>query len=124
MKVEYLYVPDVLSARPDERLVDVARRMTEAGVGALAVLDLDGSLLAIISERDLARALADRADPAVASVADYASYHVCVASVDEDSSLVGRRMLDSGIRHLPVLDRGRLVGMVSMRDVLAVQTWA
>lgn len=124
MKVEYLYVPDVLSCRPGDPLLDAARRMTAAGVGALAVLDEDGALLAIISERDLARALAEKADPAAADVADYARYHVCVATVDEDSSLVGRRMLDSGIRHLPVLDSGRLVGMVSMRDVLAVQTWA
>ncbi|MGH3262271.1 MAG: CBS domain-containing protein [Trebonia sp.] len=124
MRVEYLYVPDVLSCRSTDRLADAARRLTEAGVGALAVLDDRAELTAIISERDLARALAEQIDPTAVDVAAYASRNVCVATVGEDSSAVGRRMLDAGIRHLPVMDRGQLAGMVSMRDLLAVQTWA
>jgi CBS domain-containing protein len=43
---------------------------------------------------------------------------------DEDSAEVGAHMLDAGIRHMPVVSEGRLVGMVSMRDLLAVHTWA
>ncbi|NDU71469.1 CBS domain-containing protein [Actinomadura sp. DSM 109109] len=44
--------------------------------------------------------------------------------MDEDARDVARRLLDSGIRHLPVDDHGRLVGMVSMRDLPALETWA
>lgn len=124
MKVEYLYVPDVLSCRLSDRLIEVARVLGTADVGALAVLDDRGALAAIVSERDLVRAQADKADPAVTPVSEYATATVCVAQTGEDSSAVGRRMLDAGIRHLPVLDGERLVGMVSMRDLLAVHTWA
>jgi CBS domain-containing protein len=95
-----------------------------AGVGALAVLDCDGHLLAIVSERDLVRAMAEGVDPAEVRVADYATYGSSRATLDEDSSAVGRRMRDAGIRHLPVVDSaGELVGMVSMPDLVALETW-
>lgn len=124
MKIRSLYVPDVHSCHLHDRLSDAARKMQEEKVGALAAVDDHGALVAIISERDLARALADRVDADTVDVAAYATNAVALASVEEDSSRVGRRMLDAGIRHLPVIDDGRLVGMVSMRDLLALHSWA
>lgn len=48
---------------------------------------------------------------------------LAVVETSEHSSAVARRMLDAGVRHLPVTERGRLVGMVSTRDLLTVETW-
>lgn len=124
MKVQYLYVPEVVSCRSSDRLADAARLLRRAGIGAMPVLDEDDALIGIISERDLAGALADKADPVAVEVDDYATRSVAVAGLTEDSSAVGQRMLEAGIRHLPVLDGARLVGMVSMRDLLAVESWA
>jgi CBS domain-containing protein len=124
MKIEYLYTPNVVSCRTSDTLSDAARILNRAGVGALPVMRDDGTLAGIISERDLVRALAQQQDPAATTVDAYASLSVEVAEPDDDSWVVGRRMLNAGIRHLPVLADDRLAGMVSMRDVLAVETWA
>ncbi|MFF5260930.1 cyclic nucleotide-binding/CBS domain-containing protein [Actinomadura viridis] len=123
MLIGNVYRPMVLSCQAHESLVAVARRMVERKVGALAVLDGD-RVAGIITERDLVGALAGAADPAAEKVAAYASLHLRTAGLDEDSQEVARRMLDADIRHLPVDDHGRVVGMVSMRDLLALETWA
>lgn len=124
MKIEYLYSPNVVSCRTSDTLAGAARTLNCAAVGALPVMREDDTLAGIISERDLVRAVAQQCDPTTAIVGEFASLHVEVAEPDDDSWVVGRRMLDSGIRHLPVMVDGRLAGMVSMRDVLAVETWA
>jgi CBS domain-containing protein len=124
MKVKYLCLTHAFSCRCSDRLADAARVLAGAGVGALAVLDRDGHLLAMISERDLVRAMAEGVDPDKARVADYATYGSSRATLEEDSSAVGRRMRDAGLRHLPVVDSaGELVGMVSMPDLVALETW-
>jgi CBS domain-containing protein len=124
MKIEQLYSPDLNSCQEDDRLSDVAARMRQAEISAVAVIDDRAELVGIISERDLARALADRVDPDMVQVSAYATESVELATPDEDSAEVAARMLDAGIRHMPVVSDGRLVGMVSMRDLFAVQTWA
>ena len=97
--------------------------MVEKKVGSLAVLEGD-QVTGIITERDLAAALAASADPTSVNAAAYASTEVKTAGLEEDSRDVARRMLEAGIRHLPVDREGRMVGMVSMRDLLALETWA
>jgi CBS domain-containing protein len=124
MKIERLYSPDLNSCLEDDRLADVAARMRQAEISALAVIDARAELVGIISERDLARAMADGVDPDTVEVSAYASESVAVATPDEDSAEVAERMIDAGIRHMPVVSDGRLVGMVSMRDLLAAHTRA
>ncbi|GAA4077373.1 CBS domain-containing protein [Actinomadura miaoliensis] len=123
MLISNVYRPMIFSCQGTQRLADVARQMVEHKVGALAVLDGE-RLAGIITERDLVTALATSADPASQTAAAYTSTKIRTAALDEDSRDVARRMLDAGIRHLPVDDQGRLVGMVSMRDLLALETWA
>ena len=123
MLIRNVYRPMVFSCQTTEPLADVARQMVEHQVGALAVLDGE-RLAGIITERDLVTALAASADPASQRAADYASTQIKTAALDEDSLDVARRMLEEGIRHLPVYEDGRCVGMVSMRDLLALEAWA
>jgi CBS domain-containing protein len=122
MRIANVYRPTVFGCRSDERLQAIAGRMVEKQVGALAVLDGE-QVTGIITERDLVRALASGADPASTPAIDCASTQVYTAQVEEDSREVARRMLEAGIRHLPVEEEGRMVGMVSTRDLLAVESW-
>jgi CBS domain-containing protein len=77
----------------------------------------------MISERDVVRAVAEHTDLTRAAAGSFASRHVQTASLSEDSAEVARRMLEAGVRHLPVVEDGAPIGMISMRDLLALETW-
>ena len=123
MRIANVYRPLVFGCPASEKLPGVARLMTEKNIGALAVLDED-RVTGVITERDLVTALATSADPGEMSAGTCASSDIKTATLDEDTREVARRMLDYGIRHIPVDQDGRLIGMVSMRDLLAVETLA
>jgi CBS domain-containing protein len=126
MKIENVYRPGPVGCRPTDSLSEAARRMHAAHVGALAVCQ-DGRLdhlVGILSERDLVRAVADSVDLDTTPVAAYASLGVHTADPQEDTEVIANRMLDLGIRHIPVTSDGTVLGMVSMRDLLAFETWA
>jgi CBS domain-containing protein len=122
MRVNELYRAEVLTADAGESLTGAARRMVAHNVGALAVLD-DGELAGILTERDLARAVADGVDPAATPVADYLSAEPASTTLDQDAEEVARRMLELGVRHLPTVEAGRVVGMLSVRDLLVLTVW-
>jgi CBS domain-containing protein len=125
MRLKDIYRPDPVTIDLDDDLAAAARRMEQEQVGALAVVDEASQLVGILTERDLVRATARAAaHPAEVLVSAHASFRPETADVEEDSRDVARRMLELGVRHLPVTaGNGRLVGMVSMRDLLAVETW-
>ena len=124
MKLKDIYRPDAVTIDPDHDLAAAARRMELAQVGALAVVDKVGQLVGIFTERDLVRAIARAAShPADVWVSAHASFRPETAHVEEDFRDVARRMLDLEVRHLPVTAGDQLVGMVSMRDLLAVAAW-
>lgn len=121
MQTKDVYRPTLATCSPGDKLHDVARQMEQADTGFVAVM-ADGRLHGVISERDLVRALAREPDPRAATAADYATTQVVSASLDEDVAAVARRMLDHGVRRLPVLEDGELVGVVAMRDLFALET--
>lgn len=123
MRIANVYSPGVFTCSASDSLPEVARKMAIAGVGALAVVDDEADLVGIISERDLTAALAHEADPRSVRAVVYTSSSVQTAGVDEQTSDVARRMLDAGIRHLPVVVDGRVTGMLSMRDLLTFEAW-
>jgi CBS domain-containing protein len=124
MKVQYLYASEAVTCQATASLADAATILHRGGIGAVPIVDQRDRLIGILSERDLTRAIAEKVDPNSVEVLKYASRSVSVAMLDDDSWIVDERMLDSGMRHLPVVDGDRVVGMVSMRDLLAVETWA
>ncbi len=98
-------------------LREAARTLRDADIGTLAVED-EEAIAGIVSERDVTRALADGADPDEVWVADVMSREPRYATGGDQVSTALDVMLVAGIRHLPVLEEGELVGIVSMRDLL------
>jgi CBS domain-containing protein len=122
VKIEALYRSDVFTAGMFEVLADAASRMSFNEVGALPVMD-GGALVGIITERDLARATADGVDAGVTPVERYMTADPVTIDQDADIEQAAALMLQIGSRHLPVMEGGRLVGMISARDLLTEKAW-
>jgi predicted transcriptional regulator len=100
---------------------EAARLMAARQIGALPVVDGD-RLAGIFTERDiLIRIVAAGLDPAETPVAQVMSSQLVVAEVGESWETCLHRMQQSQVRHLLVLDQGRLAGILSIRDLIAVE---
>lgn len=101
-------------------VVEAVRSMTEHNVGIVVVLD--GTALAgVFSERDLLQRMVDRGlDPARTSITDVMTTSLVVGDADEDCESAMRKMDQANIRHLPVVSDGRLLSMLSIRDLMRV----
>src|ERR1700730_16746418 len=99
---------------------EAARLMSARHIGALPILDGD-QLVGIITERDiLARIVAADLDPAATPGARGMSTELLAADIDEPGVVCLHRMQMAHVRHLIVLDQGRLAGILSIRDLMAV----
>jgi CBS domain-containing protein len=121
MKVSDLQHHELFTAQADESLDMAADRMNWHQVGALPVLD-GQRLVGIITERDVTAAMAEGADPTITPVSDYMTPAPEVLRPDSDLADAAHVMLELGIRHLPIVRSGCLVGVLSMRDVLDAET--
>jgi len=109
---------DLLRAPPGISVAEAARRMARKNVGAMAVMDLE-RLVGIFTERDIVfRVVARGLDPNATCVADVMTRSVQTIDVGEPFGRALLIMHENGFRHLPVLDDGKLVGMVSGRSAL------
>ena len=107
-------------ANTSQSVRDVARLMTERNVGAVAVLD-SGKLVGVFSERDLmARVVAPGLDPDKTAVENVMTRNIMVASPRDDIHTAMQKMSSLGCRHLPVVEGGSLLGMLSIRDLLMI----
>lgn len=101
-------------------VVDAVRIMTARNIGAVPVVE-DERLVGIFTERDvMARVVAVGLDPKSTPVGDVMSPDLVTADVRDSCDTCLRRMQQARVRHLIVLNEGRLAGIVSLRDVLAV----
>ena len=97
-----------------------AQRMAERNIGAVAVVE-KGTLAGVFSERDImSRVVAKGLNPDSTEVSDVMSRELVVAAPTEDVLSAIQKMHSIGSRHLPVVDEGKLVGMISIRDLLEV----
>jgi CBS domain-containing protein len=113
--VTFAPASEVARIAPDADLATVARALTDAEVGALVVGE--DEVLGVVSERDLVRALATGRAPAT-TAADIASAKVVWCDATASVAEVAAEMMDAYVRHVLVEDEGRLVGIVSARDLL------
>jgi CBS domain-containing protein len=111
---------ETVTVDPQVSVLEAARLMVDHQIGAVPVVDRD-RLTGIFTERDiLARVVAARRDPSAISVADVMTRELVVADVAESYDVCLQRMQQARVRHLIVLDRGRLAGILSLRDLMAV----
>lgn len=102
-------------------VLDAVKIMVGHDVGALPVLDED-RLVGVFSERDLMkRVIVKGLDPSRTRVADVMSRDIYATDIADDHSVAMRIMTEQRVRHLPVLDRGRLAGFLSMRDLMRAE---
>lgn len=111
----------VLAVGPDHTLREAAVKMAEKGTGAALVFDDQSPAPRIITERDLLLAIGSGKDPDSEKVADHMSGSVISAPPDWSLERAAEEMVKRGIRHLVVVDRGELAGVLSMRDI--VRCW-
>jgi CBS domain-containing protein len=110
----------VLSLGPNASVWEAACIMTRANCGSVLVMDLPGTLLGIVTERDLmTRVLAKALDPAKTKLADVMTPNpLCVPPETQVSDAVVL-MIERGFRHLPIVDGGsKILGVFSVRDAL------
>ena len=122
MKVQSVFHEAVACLGPRASLKRAAGLMRQGGFGSVAVYQGE-DLIGIITETDLVRAIADGRDPASTRISQYMSEEPAVAGPEDDSREVAERMVAQGFRHLPVVEEGKLVGMVSARDLLQLEAW-
>ena len=104
----------------DSAVTEAVRMMTAHNVGI--VIALDGTQPAgVFSERDVVRRVVDRGlDPALTPVREVMTREIITADADEDYQVAMRRMDQANIRHLLVVSEGRLLSMISIRDLIRV----
>jgi CBS domain-containing protein len=119
VRVSDIMTEAAISDRPDDTLAEAARKMWQQQTGSLLVMD-GTELLGIVTERDILKAVATGADLVKTKVEEVMARDLVTigptASLREAAAL----MTEKWIRHLPVLDRGALVGVLSQRDLAGV----
>ncbi len=113
----------LVTGDPRDSISRAAAQMRTHRVGALVILDERGSIIGIITERDLMRALADDRDPNETHISEYMTQEPITVEADVHADHAANLMTSHGVRHLPVTEGGRLVGFLSVRDLLALHPW-
>ena len=114
----------VLAVGPGHTLREAAAKMTEKGTGAALVFDEESPAPRIITERDVLTAVGKGKDLDSEHVSDHMSDSVISAGPDWSLERAAEEMVRLGIRHLVVVERGELVGVLSMRDIVRCWTQA
>ena len=111
----------VITVRPDQSLKDAVDLLVEHDIGALIVVDELEQPVGIISERDIIREAAHSETVLARTVAAVMTKDLIVAGPQDDLGAVLQTMITRRFRHLPIVDQKRLIGIISIRDVLTVQ---
>jgi CBS domain-containing protein len=120
-KLRDIMRPDFLfTVQGDAMVTEAVRTMAKENVGIVSVMD-GPRLVGVLSERDVVRRVVDAGrDPARTPVLDVMTIGVIVADPDDDYQSAIRQMDDANIRHLLVVKDGRMLSMVSIRDLIRV----
>ena len=118
MRLREVMTNPVIRIRPDEPVAVAARALEHYNIGILPVCGSDGRVCGMVTDRDIVtRCLAAGRAPATTTVRDVMTSQVIYARPDMDASLAARIMGREQIRRLPVMENGRLCGMVSLSDL-------
>jgi CBS domain-containing protein len=111
----------IITIRPEEPVRRAVALLVENRIGALIVVDAAVRLVGILSERDIMRAAAGDEQLFGRPVSDIMTRDVIVGMPQDDVIAVAHTMLEKRFRHLPIVDEGQLIGIISIGDVLKTQ---
>jgi CBS domain-containing protein len=113
--------PKVFTIRPEQSIRQALSLLAEHNIGALVVVDKAGKPGGIISERDIVREAARNEQVFSKAVNEIMTKEVIVGAPQDDLISVGNTMTEKRIRHLPIVDKGKLIGIVTLGDVVKAQ---
>jgi CBS domain-containing protein len=111
----------VVTVRGDQSIREALRVLAQHNIGALVVVDAGLRPIGILSERDIVRAAAKNEAVFPLLVSQLMTRDLVLGGPGDDLGAVGQTMVHRRIRHLPVVDGGKLVGMISIGDVVKAQ---
>lgn len=118
MKVREIMSSGVIRIHPEECVAVAARQLAHHNIGAMPVCGNDGRLLGMVTDRDLViRCLASNRSPEKTKVREVMTGAVVSAAPDMEAAVAANLMGHKQIRRLPVVENGRLCGMVSLSDL-------
>ena len=118
MLVSELMTDNVISISPDEPASLAARLLFRHNIGSVPVCTEDGRLKGIVTDRDIVlRCIAAENDPETTPVREIMSRGLITVSPTDDVREAARQMAQSQVRRLPVVDSGKLVGMLALGDM-------
>ena len=110
---------NVVTVQPGQRLIDVSRTLHQHRIGAALVLGPQNRVLGVLSERDIVRAIAERGAAALEAVIDdFMTTNVRTCRPSDSIEWVMEVMTKSRFRHMPVVEDGQLLGIISIGDVV------
>lgn len=120
-------VKEIISSRPlryvksGSRIMDTVTFMSEENIGLVPVLEEDGKLIGVFSERDLVRRVISKGlNLETTIVNEVMSKNLTLANINESYEECLKKMKDANIRHILIIDNEKLVGIVSVRDLLEI----
>ncbi|HSD84843.1 MAG TPA: CBS domain-containing protein [Anaerolineae bacterium] len=111
----------VVTVTPDQTVREAVALLVEKHIGAVVVVDATGHPVGIVSERDVMRLIAQNENALQEPVNRVMTREVIIARPTDDTRVVSKTMTVGRFRHLPVLDHGELVGIISIGDVVKAQ---
>lgn len=109
---------ELLTIDSSATIGDAARSMVERAVGAVVVLEGE-AIVAILTERDVMNAVGSGED-GTARISDWMTKHPDTIEPDDTTDHAASLMIHGGFRHLPVVEDGKVLGIVSIRDLMRV----
>ena len=110
---------EVFTATPEQTLDEICRFLADKKIGAALITDPQEKLVGIITERDIVRVIARNGSAVLTSkVAGYMTQKVVTCAESDSINEIMERMTAGNFRHIPVVEGGRLTGVISNRDVV------
>jgi CBS domain-containing protein len=124
MKVQLILatkVRGIITIAPEKSLQDAAALLTEHSIGAVVVVNSAGRLIGILSERDIIREMARNPQVPSQTVDQVMTQNVITGTAEDDIYSIAHLMTEHRFRHVPILEDGELIGMISIGDIMKAQ---
>lgn len=118
--VHSIMTKDVVTVAPQTPVIEALELLRRHKISGLPVTDQAGRVVGILSEKDLLHILLEKNVDVCPKVEDYMTREVICFTESDDAVEICRFFLRSNIRRVPIVETGRLVGIVSRRDILAL----